>query len=354
MARRRDDVVYCRGCGLQGTKLEIIQHYLCEELSLPDVPFECRECHARFHRRRVAVWHMRTEHGCQKPILDAFNGSLLDLPVYQMVVNNLNPRWNRPRHGGRRPFRQRHNPLKPRERQRDHDRVRPAIAPIPSPQPVPSAPSQKDDRNGLPKENQDQSPAVMDMVEQRGTIKPSDLVVRVTRDPTTSESEDEGVTRSSQREESDSDSDSQHSTCWKRTRRENTGPSLAQAATEETSMANTARDQGTDQPTAPENQSSDAVADAIPVLEKLTEQLATATEEWCNLRGVYRRLTEVLEEHIRVMEQNNEYHRYRLLMDGGKHRGAVMNIRQSTDQTRRTSTLQRVDKAKPSDQELLI
>ena len=32
-------------------------------------------------------------------------------------------------------------------------------------------------------------------------------------------------------------------------------PSLAQAATEETSMANTARDQGTDQPTAPEKQS---------------------------------------------------------------------------------------------------
>ena len=75
-------------------------------------------------------------------------------------------------------------PLKPRERQRDHDRVRPAIAPTPSPQPVPSAPSQKDDWNGLPKENQDQSPAVMDMVEQKGTIKPSDLIVRVTRDPT--------------------------------------------------------------------------------------------------------------------------------------------------------------------------
>ena len=99
MAQSHNDAACCQGCGLEGPKLWIIEH-LWEELSAQDVPFQCLDCNARFHRQWYAVWHMKTEHGYQKPIQDAFTGSLRDLPVYSMVGNNLNLRWRQPQHGG--------------------------------------------------------------------------------------------------------------------------------------------------------------------------------------------------------------------------------------------------------------
>ena len=96
-----------------------------------------------------------------------------------------------------------------------------------------------------------------------------------------------------------------------------------------------------------EAQSLDPVADAIPVLEKLTAQLQTATNERCYLREAYASLTQVLERHIQVMEKNNEYLRYRLLMDGGMHKVAMVNI-QATQLTKGTSNLQRVNREEPT------
>ena len=85
MAYHRRGHVCCRGCGIQGVSLQIIHHYLWDELPLKDVPFQCQECNARFHHRHAATWHMETEHGYHKPITEAFTGTLRDLPVYQMV-----------------------------------------------------------------------------------------------------------------------------------------------------------------------------------------------------------------------------------------------------------------------------
>ena len=130
MAQSHNDAVCCQGYRLEGPKLQIIEHYLWEELSAWDVPFECLDCNARFHHRRYAVWHMKMEHGYQKPIRDAFMGSLRDLPVYSMVGNNLNPRRRQPQHGGQQPWRQCHEPWHTRERHQDtaKDKATPATA----------------------------------------------------------------------------------------------------------------------------------------------------------------------------------------------------------------------------------
>ena len=77
------------------------------------------------------------------------------------------------------------------------------------------------------------------------------------------------------------------------------------------------------QNTEQDDQVSDAVKDVIPVLQKLTKQLGKATQEWVDLNKVYQELTTVLREHIRVMEKNDEYHHYWLLLDRGKHHGAA-------------------------------
>ena len=77
------------------------------------------------------------------------------------------------------------------------------------------------------------------------------------------------------------------------------------------------------QNTEQDDQVSDVVKDVIPVLQKLTKQLGKATQEWVDLNKVYQELTTVLREHIRVMEKNNEYHHYWLLLDHGKHHGAT-------------------------------
>ena len=130
MASNQQEPVFCRGCGLQGPSLEIVHHYLWEELPAHDVPFQCRECNARFHRRRVAVWHMEVEHGCRKPILDAFNGTLRDLPVYKMVQKQLPTRRKHHTMRGRRRFRRHRSPLasRPKATPATSSRRRPAPA----------------------------------------------------------------------------------------------------------------------------------------------------------------------------------------------------------------------------------
>ena len=55
-----------------------------------------------------------------------------------------------------------------------------------------------------------------------------------------------------------------------------------------------------------------------------------------------------------MMEKNNEYLCYRLLMDGGMHKGAVVNIQQATQPTKGTSNLQRVNREEPTNKEAWV
>ena len=122
-------------------------------------------------------------------------------------------------------------------------------------------------------------------------------------------------------------------------------------------MANVTSPAGpSDRNTEPDDQASDAVKDVIPVLQNLTKQLGKATQEWADLNKVYQELTTVLREHIRVMEKNNEYHHYRLLLDRGKHHGAAHMLSQSplTQTTEGTANLQRVNAGRTTNTEVLI
>ena len=192
----------------------------------------------------------------------------------------------------------------------------------------------------------------MEIVGGERDIDPSKILVQMPNNPDTSESEGEDNTVGRTREESDSDSsDSQDTTCWKRRKRESTNRRDAQSAEGEVEMANNTN--GPENSAKPE-QSDDpvtaAITDVIPVIQGLTKQVAQATKEWMNLKGVYQSLDRTLQEHIRVMEQNNEYHRYRLLVEGGMHRGAAQMISQcqTAPPARSTLNLQRVDRSETS------
>ena len=92
------------------------------------------------------------------------------------------------------------------------------------------------------------------------------------------------------------------------------------------------------------------------MLQKLAKQLGKATQEWADLNKVYQELTTVLREHIRVMEKNNEYHHYWLLLDRGKHHGAAHMLSQSPliQTTEGTANLQRVNVEKTASSEVFI
>ena len=321
----------------------MIQHYLFDELPPADVPFQCRECNARFHRRRNAVWHMNTEHGHHKSIPEAFTGSLRDLPVYEMVGTNLNPRWQQPRRRVPKRFRRRPEPFQYRERHQDTSTAKPTKAAASTSQPPQESPGQEDELMDIPPETEARYDAVMEAAEQTTQVEPKDVTVHVTHDQPVSESEDDDGIAGTEKEESESDSPD--SVCWKQIKGKKTAPETPSSTVTGKTMDNKTLDESQDLRVDVEQ--SDAVADAIPVLQRLTLQIETATQEWCNLREVYATLTNVMQRNIRVMEQNNEYLRYRLLMDGGMHKGAVLNIHHSTQAAEGTSPLQRVDQDGP-------
>ena len=349
MAHHRRENVYCRGCGIQGASLQIIHHYLWDELPIEDVPFQCRECNARFHRRRAAVWHMETEHRYRKPIAEAFTGTLRDLPKYQMVENHMRRQWTQPRPRNRRRFRR---PQRLQQERNQHEPISGENSLKP-----PEGPPHSEGLVELPAEAQERYDEIMQGAEQQSRNTSSSMAGHDVSRQSASESEDEDSTTGYKQEESDSESESEDSTSWKRLRRHSQAAGEQKAAEGETSMANVTSPAGpSDRNTEPDDQASDAVKDVIPVLQNLTKQLGKATQEWADLNKVYQELTTVLREHIRVMEKNNEYHHYRLLLDRGKHHGAAHMLSQSplTQTTEGTANLQRVNAGRTTNTEVLI
>ena len=140
-------------------------------------------------------------------------------------------------------------------------------------------PDQEDDLTKLSEGTDNCYGAFIKAVEQITRANPNDITVHRTPGPEASESETEGDGPSPTKEESDSDTDSQHSTCWKRVKGKVTVPTSPQSVRMEENMDSTADGHDRSQCNIVEAQSPDPVADAIPVLEKLTAQLQTATKE---------------------------------------------------------------------------
>ena len=319
------------------------------ESSIEDVPFQCWECNAHFHHWRAAMWHMEMEHRYHKPITEAFTGTLRDLPVYQMIENHMRPQWTQNRPRNRRRFR------RPQRLQQGRSQHEP-IAGEDSSKP-PECPPHSEGLVELPAEAQKRYDEIMQGAEQQVHSTPSSIAAHVASRQSASESEDEDSTTGSKQEESDSDSESEDSTSWKRLRRHSQAAGEQKAAEGEASMANVTSSAGpSNRNTEQDDQVSDAVKDVIPVLQKLTKQLGKATQEWVDLNKVYQELTTVLREHIRVMEKNNEYHPYRLLLDRGKHHGAAHMLSQGPlmQTTEGTANLQRVNVEKTASSEVLI
>ena len=357
MAYHRRGHVYCRGCGIQGASLQIIHHYLWDELPIEDVPFQCRECNAQFHHRRAATWHMETEHGYHKPITEAFTGTLRDLPVYQMVEDRLRPQWTQPRLGNERRYQRRQRPRPGRGRRPTARGRRPMAPQASKSQAQEQAHHQDEGLVELPMETQERYDEIMLGAEQPADNAPTGVNNQEMSGQDISESEDEESITCSKQEESDSDSGSQNSTSWKRARQPPQDHSEQRAAEGETSMANVTSTAGPSNQTAEsDDQVSDAITDVIPVLQRLTKQLERATQEWSDLSKVYQDMIRILQENIRVLEKNNEFHRYWLLLDRGKHHGAAHMLSQSqlSQTTDGRSGLQRVDAPNIGGQETLV
>ena len=184
------------------------------------------------------------EHGYQKPIRDAFTGSLHDLPVYSMVGNNLNPRRRQPHHGGQQLWRQCHESWHTRERHQDTAKDKAAPATDSMGQSVLPTPDQEDDLTKLSEGTENHYGAFIEAMEQITRANPNVINTRFAK----------------------------HSL-------EVTVPTSPQSVRMEENMDSKADGHDRNQYNIVEAQPLDPVADAIPVLEKLTAQLQTATKE---------------------------------------------------------------------------
>ena len=79
----------CVLCPFRGTGIQVVQHFLDEELTMDAVPYQCRICKLRFARRRGAFRHLKRDHPDDAPYVknlrQAFYGTLQDKAFHKMA-----------------------------------------------------------------------------------------------------------------------------------------------------------------------------------------------------------------------------------------------------------------------------